>query len=173
VQPALLLVDPLCPTCKAFHERLITENIFEKLDVTVAVFPLDSECNWMLDRSLHPGACVLSKAVICGGDQKALAVLEWSYDNQEALLAAAKGSGGVAQVRTMIRDKWPGFDPCIDSKETKQRLDRTLRYIVSNQLPVSTPQLFLDGTRLCDEDSDIGLSYTLSKLAPQLSIGGR
>ena len=169
-QQATLFVDPLCPTCKGFHQRLVAEGIFDKLDTTLVLFPLDNECNWMLDRPLHPGACVVSKAVLCGGDQKALAVLEWSYDNQEALLAAAKGSGGVAQVRSMIRDKWPGFDACIDSKETKQRLDRTLRYIVANQLPVSTPQLFLGGTRLCDEDSDIGLSYTLSKLAPQLEI---
>lgn len=170
-QQATLFVDPLCPTCKGFHQRLVAEGIFDKLDTTLVLFPLDNECNWMLDRPLHPGACVVSKAVLCGGDQKALAVLEWSYENQEALLAAAKGSGGVAQVRTMIRDKWPGLDACIDSKETKLRLDRTLRYIVANQLPVSTPQLFLDGTRLCDEDSDIGLSYTLSKLAPQLNVG--
>lgn len=167
-QQASLFVDPLCPTCKGFHQRLVTEGIFEKLDTTLVLFPLDNECNWMLDRALHPGACVVSKAVLCGGDQRALSVLEWAYDNQEALLAAAKGSGGIPEVRKMIREKWPALDACIDSKETKQRLDRMLRYIVANQLPVSTPQLFLGGTRLCDEDSDIGLSYTLSKLAPDL-----
>lgn len=171
-QQATLVVDPLCPTCKAFHQRLVAEGIFEKLDTTLVLFPLDNECNWMLDRALHPGACVLSKAVICG-DERALAVLEWSYEKQEALLEAAKGKGGIAEMRGMLRERWPGLDACIDSKETKQRLERTLRFAVANQLPVSTPQLFLDGTRLCDEDSDIGLSYTLSKLAPDLMRSSR
>jgi uncharacterized membrane protein len=168
-QQATMFVDPLCPTCKAFHQRLVADGIFDKLDTTLVLFPLDNECNWMLDRPLHPGACVVSKAVLCADkDQRALAVLEWSYDHQEELLDLAKGSGGIAAVRGKIREKFPGLDACIDSKDTKLRLDRTLRYIVSNQLPVSTPQLFLDGTRLCDEDSDIGLSYTITKLAPEL-----
>lgn len=166
-QQATMVVDPLCPTCKAFHQRLVNEGIFDKLDTTLVLFPLDNECNWMLDRPLHPGACVVSKAVLCG-DRRALAVLEWAYENQEGLLEAAKGQGGIAEVRGKIRDKWPGLDQCIDSKETKQRLERILRFAVQNQLPVSTPQLYLDGVRLCDEDSDIGLSYTLSKLAPDL-----
>lgn len=166
-QPATMVVDPLCPTCKAFHQRLVNEGIFDKLDTTLVLFPLDNECNWMLDRALHPGACVVSKAVLCS-DRRALQVLEWAYENQESLLEAAKGQGGVAELRGRIRDRWPGLDQCIDSKETKQRLERTLRFAVQNQLPVSTPQLYLDGVRLCDEDSDIGLSYTLSKLAPDL-----
>jgi uncharacterized membrane protein len=166
-QPATLVVDPLCPTCKAFHQRLVNEGILDKLDLTLVLFPLDNECNWMLDRPLHPGACVLSKAVMCS-ERRSLAVLEWAYENQESLLETAKAQGGIAELRGKIRDKWPGLDPCIDAKDTKQRLERTLRFAVQNQLPVSTPQLYLDGVRLCDEDSDIGLSYTISKLAPDL-----
>jgi uncharacterized membrane protein len=166
-QQATMVVDPLCPTCKAFHQRLVTEGIFDKLDTTLVLFPLDNECNWMLDRALHPGACVVAKAVLCG-EGRALAILEWAYEHQESLLEAAKGQGGVADVRKKIRDSWSGLETCIDSKDTKQRLERILRFAVQNQLPVSTPQLYLDGVRLCDEDSDIGLSYTISKLAPNL-----
>ncbi|HEX4515474.1 MAG TPA: vitamin K epoxide reductase family protein, partial [Polyangiaceae bacterium] len=76
----ILFEDPLCPTCREFHGRLLSEGIFEKLDVTLALFPLDNECNWMLDRAVHPGACVLARAVLCGKD-RARAVLEWAYDN--------------------------------------------------------------------------------------------
>jgi hypothetical protein len=68
----------------------------------------------------------------------------------------------------MIRERFPGLDACIDSKETKMRLDRTLRYVVQNHLQVSTPQLFIGDQRLCDEDTDMGLSYTMRKLAPGL-----
>lgn len=166
-QPATLFVDPLCPTCKGFHKRLVAEKIFDQLDTTLVLFPLDSECNWMLDRPLHPGSCLVSKAVLCA-DRRALDVLEWAYDNQEELLEGAKAAAGLVNVRAAIREKWGNLDACIDAKETKVRLDKMLHYIVDNKLPVSTPQLFLGDTRLCDEDSDIGLAFTLQKLAPTL-----
>jgi hypothetical protein len=47
-----------------------------------------------------------------------------------------------------------------------------LRYIVNNHLPVSTPQMFVGETRLCDEDTDMGLGYTMRRLAPSLRMGG-
>jgi uncharacterized membrane protein len=168
-QPATLFVDPLCPTCKAFHQRLATEGILDQLDVTLVLFPLDSECNWMLDRPVHPGACIVSKAILCS-ESRALPVLEWAYDHQEALLEAAKAGAGLVNVRAMIKDQFPAINACIDSKATTLRLDRMLRYIVNNRLPVSTPQMFLGETRLCDEDTDMGLSYTIHKLSPGLRV---
>ena len=171
-QPATLFVDPLCPTCKAFHQRLNTEGVFDKLDLQLVLFPLDSECNWMLDRPVHPGACMVSKAILCS-DHRAMRVLEWAYEHQEEILAAAKAGAGSANVHAMIRQRWPGLETCMESKETKLRLDHMLRYIVNNHLPVSTPQMFLGETRLCDEDTDMGLSYTLRRLAPHLGAHGR
>lgn len=168
VQPALIFEDPLCPTCKAFHDRLVTEGIYEKLDVTVAIFPLDSDCNWMLDRPLHPGACVLAKAFLCGdkgGTSKQ--VLEWSYANQDELREA--GKAGKDQIRAKVKARFPDLDACIDAKETKQRLDRTLHFAVANKIPLSTPQLFLGDTRVCDEDTDLGLRYTIGQLAPEVN----
>jgi uncharacterized membrane protein len=166
-QPATLFVDPLCPTCKAFHQRLATEGLLDQLDITLVLFPLDSECNWMLDRPVHPGSCVVSRAIICS-KARPLQVLEWAYDHQEEILGAAKAGAGLVNVRAMIHDHFPGIDTCMDAKETSQRQDRMLRYIIDNHLPVSTPQLFLGETRLCDEDTDMGLSYTMRKLLPGL-----
>jgi uncharacterized membrane protein len=101
VRTVVLFEDPLCPTCKAFHERLVDEGIFERLDITMAMFPLDSDCNWMLDRTLHPGACVMAKAVICGGTEKGRAILEWAYRYQEMLRDAGKqGAPGRAPPRS-------------------------------------------------------------------------
>ncbi len=164
-QQALTFEDPLCPTCKAFHDRLVSEGIYENLDLSVAIFPLDSECNWMLKRPMHPGACVLARAVLCGDkDGKARQVLEWSYKNQPELAAAGKAD--VADVRARVVKKFPEVDACLDSKETKDRLDKILRFAVENKIRVSTPQLFLGDTRVCDEDTDMGLGYTISRLAP-------
>lgn len=169
VQPATLFIDPLCPTCKAFHQRLTQEGFLDKLDLTLVLFPLDKECNWMLDRAVHPGSCAVSKAILCS-DHRAMQVLEWAYDNQESILTAAKAEAGLANVRAMISARFPGLDACIDSKDTAQRLDKTLRFIIKNELTVSTPQMFLGDTRLCDEDTDMGLAYTLRKLAPALEV---
>jgi uncharacterized membrane protein len=167
VRPVVLFEDPLCPTCKAFHERLVDEGVFEHLDVTMAMFPLDSECNWMLDRALHPGACVLAKAVICAGNDKARAVLEWSYDEQELLRQL--GKQGVAPLSAKIAERWgPALAACVSGKQVEVQLNQQLHFAANNHVPVSTPQMFLGDRRICDEDTDLGLKYTLRELAPEV-----
>jgi uncharacterized membrane protein len=166
VQAVTLFEDPLCPTCRAFHERLVDEGIFDRLDVTMVMFPLDSDCNWMLDRSLHPGACEVAKTILCG-DARARAMLEWSYDNQDDLRDLGKSNP--AALKKKIADKW-GADvvACADDAKTKIRLNQMLHYASDNHIPVSTPQMFLGEKRICDEDTDLGLKYTLAQLAPEV-----
>jgi uncharacterized membrane protein len=167
VRAVTLFEDPLCPTCKAFHERLVDEDIFERLDVTLAMFPLDSECNWMLDRSLHPGACVLAKAVICGGNAKARSILEWSFDEQESLREL--GKQGAGPLAAKISERW-GHDvgACVTGKQVDITLNQQLHFAANNHVPVSTPQMFLGDERICDEDTDLGLKYTMAQLAPEV-----
>ncbi len=166
VQPTLLFEDPLCPTCKAFHERLVGENIIEKLDINLALFPLDSDCNWMLDTALHPGACIVSKAVLCGGDN-ARAVLEWAYEEQEYLTRAGKNGPDV--LRAAIKQKWgDAMLKCVDDRKTDVRLNNHLHFASDNNIPVSTPQMYLGSRRVCDEDTDLGLRFTLGQLAPEV-----
>jgi len=167
-QPVFMVVDPLCATCGAFHQRLVTEGIFDQLDTTLVLFPLDSECNWNLTTPMHPGACAVSEAVLCA-EGRALQVLEWGYEEYEALLAAGKGKDGDKRVIAAIEKRWPTLKECMGSKEVRMRLDEMVRFTVTNKLPVATPQLFVGPTRLCDEDSDIGLPYALRKLAPALA----
>lgn len=165
-QPALLFEDPLCPTCRAFHQRLLAEDVFDKLDVQLALFPLDNECNWMLDTALHPGACIVAKAVLCGGDD-ARKVLEWAYEDQPYLTRC--GKAGEATLRAAIKEKWgANMLECIGRRDTDTRLNKHLHFATANSIPVSTPQMFLGKQRVCDEDTDIGLRYTLSRLAPEV-----
>ncbi|HEY4104612.1 MAG TPA: vitamin K epoxide reductase family protein [Polyangiaceae bacterium] len=166
IQPTLLFEDPLCPTCKAFHERLVAENIIEKLDINLALFPLDSDCNWMLDTALHPGACIVSKAVLCGGNN-ARAVLEWAYEEQEYLTRAGKNGPDV--LRAAIKQKWgDSMLKCVDDRKTDVRLNNHLHFASDNNIPVSTPQMYLGSRRVCDEDTDLGLRFTLGQLAPEV-----
>jgi hypothetical protein len=166
VQPTMLFEDPLCPTCKAFHDRLVVEDIIEKLDIELVMFPLDSECNWMLDRPLHPGACIVSKAVLCG-EGNSRQVLEWAYAEQEYLTRAGKAGSGV--LRAAIKQRWG--EPmlrCVDDRKTDTRLNNHLHFASENNIPVSTPQMYLGKRRICDEDTDLGLRYTLKQLAPEV-----
>lgn len=166
VQPTLLFEDPLCPTCKAFHDRLVVENIIEKLEIELVLFPLDNECNWMLDQPLHPGACIVSKAVLCG-EGNARQVLEWAYAEQEYLTRAGKAGEGV--LRAAIKQRWgESLLRCVDDKKTDVRLNNHLHFASENNIPVSTPQMYLGKRRVCDEDTDLGLRFTLSQLAPEV-----
>jgi hypothetical protein len=167
LRAVVLFEDPLCPTCKAFHERLVDEGIFDRLDVTMAMFPLDSDCNWMVDRALHPGACVMAKAVLCGGNEKARAILEWAYDQQEALSAMGK-QGGSALAAAIERRWGNAVAACAAGKQVGIQLNQELHFAANNHIPVSTPQMFLGATRICDEDTDLGLDYTLAQLAPEV-----
>jgi hypothetical protein len=165
-QPAIMFEDPLCPTCKAFHERLVAEDVYDKLNVQLSLFPLDSDCNWMLSEPLHPGACLVARAVICGGNQ-ARQVLEWSYENQEDLTKA--GKAGAQQLRAAISQRWGAQTlQCMDAKQTQQTLNRMLHFAADNSIPVSTPQMYFGTKRFCDEDTDIGLRYTLAQLSPEV-----
>jgi uncharacterized membrane protein len=166
VRPAMFFEDPLCPTCRAFHERLLGEGVFERFDVDLVLFPLDNECNWMLDTPLHPGACIVSRAVICGGD-RARQVLEWAYDEQIYLARAGKAGPNV--IRAAIKQRW-GADllACVDDRKTDVTLNQHLHFASDNGIPVSTPQMYLGAQRVCDEDTDIGLRFALSELAPEV-----
>jgi len=72
-------------------------------------------------------------------------------------------------LRSRLRSHFgDAIDGCIDSKQTKVRLNNVLQYAVTNELPVSTPQLFLGNMKICDEDTDLGLRFTLTQLAPEV-----
>ncbi len=166
VRQAMFFEDPLCPTCKAFHERLELEGVLDRLDAKLVLFPLDSECNWMLSEPLHPGACLVSKAVLCAGEQ-AKTVLAWAYEEQERLTAA--GKAGASTLKELLRARFgDSLVRCVDDRKTEVRLNQHLHFASENKVPVSTPQMYLGKQRICDEDTDIGLRYTLTELAPEV-----
>ena len=72
-----------------------------------------------------------------------------------------------------MRQAFPDLAACVGSPEVKSRLNKSLRWIVGNALPVSTPQLYVDGRRLCEEDTDLGLEYALERLlSPMVASAG-
>jgi len=162
---AIFFEDPLCPTCKSLHERLRAAGVLDRLDAELVVFPLDSDCNWMLEQPLHPGSCTLSKALLCA--KVPAQMLDWAYEHQTELADA--GKAGTKAITQLLGQRW-GADMtrCLADRTTLTRLNRHLHYAADNGIAVSTPQVFIDGQRLCDEDIDMGLMFALGKLAPEL-----
>ncbi len=158
---AIEVLDPLCPSCRAFDTRLKASGLDAKLDHRAVLFPLDAECNWMLQTSLHPGACAVSEAMLCA-PADAKRVLAWAFQHQEALLAEAKGDP--KKLRERIAHEFPAVAGCVGSAQARNKVNKSLRWAVANALPVLTPQLFVNGRRMCDEDTDLGLEYTLSRM---------
>ena len=168
-EPAIEVLDPLCPACKAFDERLGASPLKSRLNLKAVLFPLDPTCNWMVTEALHPGACMVSEAMLCAGgltgpkDEKATQeVLKWAFKNQEHLRELA--AKDPASLRAKIESTFPKVKDCLGGTQVRAKLTKSLRWAVANAIPVLTPQLFVGNSRMCDEDSDLGLEFTLSKM---------
>lgn len=164
------VVDPLCPACRAFERRFAALDLYESSSRRGLLFPLDNSCNWMVDSAVHPGACAVSEAMLCAGDD-AEDVLEWAFDEQESIVAAEREKPGSAA--KLAVERFPSLAGCVGSPRTRARLNQALRWAVNNQLPVLTPQLYVNGKRLCDADTDLGLDYMLTHLVERTSSGSR
>ena len=159
--PMLEVLDPLCPSCRGFEGRFSRMPEAEQVARRALLFPLDSTCNWMVSDAVHPGACTISEAMLCAGE-KAEDVLSWAFENHPAIVAAAKGNPDAA--KGMVNARFPELARCVGSPAIRARLNAVLRFAVKNRLQVLTPQVFVSGLRLCDEDTDLGLDYALPRL---------
>ena len=164
------VVDPLCPACRAFERRFAALDLYESASRRGLLFPLDNSCNWMVDSAVHPGACAVSEAMLCAGDE-AQDVLDWAFDEQEEIVAAERAQAGSAA--KLAVERFPSLAGCVGSPTAKARLNRALRWAVNNQLPVLTPQLYVNGKRLCDADTDLGLDYMLTSLVERTRSGSK
>jgi uncharacterized membrane protein len=159
--PAIEVLDPLCPACRSFSRRLAASDLGRDLALQTVLFPLDKDCNWMVNESLHPGSCAVSEAVLCAGEKSGV-VLEWAFAHQPELLAA--GARGQGEVYAHLKQEFPALGPCLAQPLVRTRLNRSLRWVVSNSLPVLTPQLFVRNRKIPDEDTDLGLDFVLAQI---------
>ncbi len=158
---AVEVLDPLCPSCKAFEQRFRASDLQDRMRRQALLFPLDNECNWMVPETMHPGACAISEAILCAEDD-ADEVLAWAFEEQDAIKEAATANPGAAA--RMAGQRFPQLRRCIGSAVVRAKLNRALRWAVANQLPVTTPQVFVEREGLCAEDTDLGMDYALSRL---------
>jgi len=166
--PMIEVLDPLCPACRAFEERLAASGLGPRLDRKAVLFPLDNTCNWMVTEATHPGACTVSEAVLCAGD-KAPDVIAWAFEEQDRIRKEA-GADPSAAAR-IVKQRFPELAACVGSPDARARLNKSMRWIVANGIRVLTPQVFIGNVKLCDEDVDLGLEYTLSNMLDRQARG--
>jgi uncharacterized membrane protein YfcA len=166
--PAIEVLDPLCPACRAFEERLDVSGLAGRLDRKAALFPLDNTCNWMVTEATHPGACTISEAVLCAG-ARAPEVIAWAFAEQDRIRSQTKADPGAAA--RIVKQRFPELAACVGSPDARSRLNKSMRWVVANNIRVVTPQLFVDNVKLCDEDVDLGLAYTLTSMLDRHARG--
>jgi uncharacterized membrane protein len=159
--PAIAVVDPLCPACKGFDGRLRASDLYDRLAIQAVLFPLDSSCNWMVKEALHPGACTVSEAMLCDKDN-AEDILDYAFEHQEELRGIAKKDD--AKLRARLEQQFPKIKGCLGSAKAKNQVNKSLKWAVANAIPVLTPQLFIGDKRVCDEDTDLGLEFTVARM---------
>jgi len=103
----------------------------------------------------------VSEAILCK-PESAIEIVEWAFENQEELLESAKTSDRA--VRKAIVERFSSVRRCLGSSKVKNKLNKSLKWAVANALPVLTPQLFIGDRRVCDEDTDLGLEYTVATM---------
>ena len=167
--PAIEVLDPLCPACRAFEQRLAASGLGPRLDRKAVLFPLDNTCNWMVTEATHPGACTVSEAVLCAGD-KAPDVIAWAFEEQDRIRKETAADPSAAT--RIVKQRFPELAACVGSPDARARLNKSMRWIVGNGIRVLTPQVFVGNVKLCDEDVDLGLEYTLSNMLDRQARGG-
>ncbi len=165
--------DPLCPACRGFEQRFDAQSESAAVSRQVLLFPLDDACNWMVDDAIHAGACAISEAILCAdeaSDVEPEDVIDWAFSVQEEIRSASEDDPEAAARRAS--QQFPSLRSCIGSPQARARLNLGLRYAVDNQMPIVTPQVFVNGVRMCDEDTDLGMDFAFSRLIERAQRDG-
>jgi len=111
--------DFLCSDCRYLHEQLTRlKREFEgKINIAFQFFPLDAQCNDVVDKNKHPGACDLSY-YSAYRPQKFLTI----HDEIFANLAAARDPGW----RQRLAEKY-GVEGALQDAATKERVHRIIQ----------------------------------------------
>ncbi len=133
-----------CPFCAKSVEVLIP-FLMAQPDVKLVFFPfpLDSACNSMIDRVIHPFSCDWSKVVLCAQETGEA----WTL--HDAIFAETNLRGGLSDPRKVLKELSPNADAllqCMDNPTTRQTLKQIVDVGQSMKIE-RTPTFFVNGRR--------------------------
>jgi len=125
-------------------------------------YPLNTECNKAVSRSLHAAACAAAAAVLLAHDQRrGREMADWLYANQEALTPAAirQAAASIGGVRQ--------FDAGLPGAWTRVAADTQIARMLGVS---STPTFFINGVKMARTDKvmppdelDAAIAWELKK----------
>lgn len=131
--------DYACPFCAKAHED--TEAALARnpeIRVVHRHFPLDPECNPLVKRQIHPGACALARAAICAEAQgKEREMSTALFRNQEARRPVESLAADLGLDLALFR-------ACIAAPETDKRLAADVAEGIGRGIKV-TPSFVVGG----------------------------
>jgi protein-disulfide isomerase len=133
--------DYECPFCAKAHEQ--TKALLAgRGDVRLVRrhFPLDSECNPLVKRRIHPQACMLARAAICAEEQGKLPAMD------DALFRNQGAKRPLEEVAGAVGIDLPRLRACLGSAATDARLRSDIEAAVRAGLD-STPTYVVQGRR--------------------------
>jgi len=113
--------DLECPHCESLHRTvafLFVERGPVGLRVRFVNYPLDSECNPHVGRSLHPTACLSARGGICAQEQGRF----WPFAEATFALEGPRSRGVVLETSRRVGLDVERFAVCLDSAATAKTL---------------------------------------------------
>lgn len=136
--------DFMCPFCRrgAFLVKNLLKEYEPRVELVFKNYPIDSACNRMVGKSIHPRACLLSKAAICADKRGKF----WRFHDiffedpdmtRGDILELAEREG-------MDRKE---FEDCLDSQEVQRLIDKDVDDAVKLNIN-ATPSFLINGRLL-------------------------
>ncbi len=147
---------PLCPTCKAFHQRLVAEGVLRQARHDARALPARQRVQLDARPAAPPGRVPRLEGDPLQRTGGAMRRARVGLREPGRPARGRQGRGGPRQRcrRHDPRQRWPGPRRSASTRRRRSSgSSASCASSVENKLPVSTPQLFLGGTRLCDEDT--------------------
>jgi protein-disulfide isomerase len=135
--------DFFCPHC-AVTAEVLREVLVDnpgKVRVVFFNFPLDIDCNPVMTRQLHQGACIIARGASCAARQ---AKFEQYYNFSFQLKMERATFNTAMQIAQYAGADMTRFQSCMMSPESQNDLRQDLT--AANSLSISsTPRLFVNG----------------------------
>jgi protein-disulfide isomerase len=133
--------DYECPFCAKAHDEL-KALLATRPDVTMVKrhFPLDSSCNPIMKRPMHPRACALARAAICADQQGRFTEMD------DALFGNQQAKRPLEELAVKIGLDAARFRACLMDSETTRRLSSDIATGIQIGL-TATPTYVVNGVQ--------------------------
>ncbi len=138
--------DFCCPACRRLAETIhsLADKFQDKLQIVFKHFPLDSTCNALVNREVHPGACDAATAA-----EAARVKGKFWYFHESIFKPHYEGKIALDSLAAELNIDRDWFDNYRHSDEAMSRVKADIELGIKLGID-GTPTVFINGRRVCD-----------------------